>query len=213
MSLSSENMMKLMAYADGELEGDQAKEAEKLLATDPESLRFVENIAGLGNIVAMGHGARSGKAIAKFDIADEVMDAVKADTLGVKTEPARVVSMSAAREKRANAEAGKSVQKKSGNGASSPLIRVAGGIAAALALAASVFVFTQNRNDETPMAKAPVATPALQSPDLSAETVGAGVDVHTVNSPGNSVSVFYLPNTANEMASSLVVWVDETGEK
>lgn len=203
MSLSSENMMKLMAYADGELEGDEAKEAEKLLASDPDSVRFVENIANLGNIVAMGAimaESRSGKAIAKFDVADKVMDAVK---LEVKTEPARVVSISRAREK---------TQKKSGNG-----LKIGGGIAAVLALAASVFVFTQHRNEETPMAKAPVAAPgsleSRQSPDLSAETVGAGVDVHTLNSPGNSVSVFYLPNTANEMASSLVVWVDETGEK
>jgi len=197
MSLSSEKMMKLMAYADGELEGAERKEAEQLLTTDPDSARFVENIAGLGNIVAMGHGARSGKAIAKFDVADAVMDSVKVEK---KAEKTKVISLAAARE---------TAKQKSGSG-----LKVAGGLAAVLALAASVFVFTQHRNEETPMAKAPtIVAPVPQSHDLAPDTVGAGVDVHTLNSPGNSVSVFYLPTTANEMASSLVVWVDETGEK
>lgn len=207
MSLSSENMRKLMAYADGELEGPESaaerKEAEKLLAGDPDSARFVENITGLGNIIAMGHGARSGTAIAKFDVADAVMQSIKAE------KPAsNVVSLASrpsAREKNEKSE-------KKGRG-----LQVAGGLAAVLALAASVFLFAEHRAEETPMAKAPVARPqhpgqGPQTPDTS-EPVGAGVDVRTLNSPGNSVSVFYLPTTANEMASSLVVWVDETGEK
>ena len=73
------------------------------------------------------------------------------------------------------------------------------------------------------MAKGPVAPrhggqPVSAAPDgrhtvePSARSSGAGVDVSTVNSPGNSVSVFYLP-TANELSTSVVVWVDETGEK
>ena len=33
-----------------------------------------------------------------------------------------------------------------------------------------------------------------------------------IESAGKSVSVFYLP-TANELSTSVVVWVDETGEK
>lgn len=206
MTLSSENMRKLMAYADGELEGPEStaerKEAEKLLAGDPDSARFVENITGLGNIIAMGHGARSGNAIAKFDVADAVMASVKAE------KPAsNVVSLVSRPPARARSEK----SEKKGRG-----LQVAGGFAAVLALAASVFLFAQHRTEETPMAKAPITQPspghASPSSD-SSEPVGAGVDVRTLNSPGNSVSVFYLPTTANEMASSLVVWVDETGEK
>jgi anti-sigma factor RsiW len=198
MSLSSKNMMKLMAYADGELEGDERLEAEKLLATDPDSVRFVEQLGGLGELVELGYAASSGKAVAKFDVADSVMAAAK---------PAVVSSLAAARER--------SEKKKSGSGA-----KVGVAIVAVLALAASVFLVAQHRNDETPMAKGPAVHPTAAQPGETVATApapaggssGAGVDVNLVNSPGNSVSVFYLP-TANELSTSVVVWVDETGEK
>jgi anti-sigma-K factor RskA len=202
MSLSSENMMKLMAYADGELEGDERLEAEKLLATDPDSVRFVEQLGGLGELVELGYAAKAGKTVAKFDIADSVMTLAKP--------AAKVSSLAAAREK--------SEKKKSGGGA-----KVGVAIVAVLALAASVFLVAQHRNDETPMAKgpavretaaqpAPATTVASTASGTTGGSSGAGVDVSTVNSPGSSVSVFYLP-TANELSTSVVVWVDETGEK
>ncbi len=183
MSLTSENMLKLMAYADGELEGAELEEAQKLLATDPDSVRFVEQIAGLGEIVAQGHRAGAGKTVAKFDVADSVMALTK--------ESGKVTSISAAR----------GAKKKSGNN-----VKIGAGIAAALALAASVFLFTQHRGDEAPMASNNTPAAAVST------TGGSGVTVSTVNSPGNAVSVFYLP-TANELSTSVVVWVDETGEK
>jgi hypothetical protein len=199
MSLSSENMMKLMAYADGELEGDERLEAEKLLATDPDSVRFVEQLGGLGDLVELGYADASGKAVATFDIADAVMSLAK---------PATVTSLAAARERKAVAKTAK------GSGA-----KIGVAVVAVLALAASVFVVAQHRNDETPMAKGPaVRDTAVQpvavatAPAPTGGSSGAGVDVSTVNSPGNSVSVFYLP-TANELSTSVVVWVDETGEK
>lgn len=183
MSLSSDTMMKLMAYADGELEGAELEEAQKLLATDPDSVRFVEQIAGLGEIVTRGYDAGAGKTTAKFDVADAVMSLAKKDS--------NVSSLAAARAKRGSS------------------VKVGAGIAAALALAASVFLFTQHRSDEAPMASgnAPGAVSAAV-----ATNGGTGVSVSTVNSPGNAVSVFYLP-TANELSTSVVVWVDETGEK
>jgi hypothetical protein len=73
MSLSSENMMKLMAYTDGELEGAERTEAELLLASDVDAVRFVEQITGLGELVELGYEAKSGKAVASFDVADRVM--------------------------------------------------------------------------------------------------------------------------------------------
>ena len=206
MSLSSENMLKLMAYADGELEGDERTEAEKLLATDPDSIRFVEQLGGLGDLVGLGYAAKTGKTVAKFDIADQVM------SLAAEAKPAKVSSLAAAREKKSQ----------KGSGA-----KVGVAIVAVLALAASVFVVAQHRSDETPMAKAPAAqgerardtaaqpapaTTVASLPSTVSGSSGAGVDVSTVNSPGNSVSVFYLP-TANELSTSVVVWVDETGEK
>jgi hypothetical protein len=43
-------------------------------------------------------------------------------------------------------------------------------------------------------------------------TTAAGVEVQAFESPGHSVSVFYLPS-ANELSTSVTVWVDESGEK
>jgi hypothetical protein len=202
MSLSSDNMMKLMAYADGELEGAELAEAQKLLANDPDSVRFVEQIAGLGDIVTRGYDAGAGKTTANFDVADAVMSRVALVIDGThEKQPAKkdsnVSSLAAARAKRGNP------------------VKVAAGIAAALALAASVFLFAQHRSDEAPMASG--NAPGAVSPGNGAVAVvatngGTGVSVSTVNSPGEAVSVFYLP-TANELSTSVVVWVDETGEK
>lgn len=186
MSLSSENMMKLMAYADGELEGAERTEAEMLLAGNVDAVSFIEQVAGLGELVELGHEARLGKTIASFDVADAVM------ALAVNEKPAAlpgVSSLAAAREK-----------KKKGNG-----LMIGAGIAAALALAASVFVFAQHHGEETPMAQ----EPAPVQPATPSGVPGTGV---AVESAGRSVSVFYLP-TANELSTSVVVWVDETGEK
>jgi hypothetical protein len=199
VSLSSENMMKLMAYADGELEGADLAEAQRLLATDPDSVRFVEQIAGLGDVVTRGYEEGTGKTVARFDAADSVMALTKSET---KSEgKGNVSSLAAARAKRGD-----------------PRVKIGAGIAAALALAASLFLFAQHRTDESPMASnTPPAAPAAQTvaanPTVAAvSTSGTGVSVSTVNSPGNAVSVFYLP-TANELSTSVVVWVDETGEK
>jgi anti-sigma factor RsiW len=191
-------MLKLMAYADGELEGAELTEAEGLLASEPDAARFVEQLGGLGELLALGHEERSGKAIAAFDVADAVMALAKeAKATGT------VTSIGAARDARKAAAGGQTA-------------KVGVGVAVALALAASVFLFTQHRADETPMATGPApgvqATPASPGSSGGGGSGGTGVEVSTVNSPGNSVSVFYLP-TANELSTSVVVWVEETGEK
>jgi len=206
VSLSSENMLKLMAYADGELEGAELEEAQKLLASDPDSVRFVEQIAGLGEIVAQGHRAGAGKTVAKFDVVDSVMALTKESGSEASEKSAKVTSIAAAR----NA---------AGNKRGSSSVKIGAGIAAALALAASFFLFAQHRGDEAPMASnnmpaVQAVEPGPSNPIVAAVSTagGSGVTVSTVNSPGNAVSVFYLP-TANELSTSVVVWVDETGEK
>ena len=193
MTLSSDNMMKLMAYADGELEGADRSEAEMLLATEVDALTFIEQIAGLGELVEHGYEAKSGRTIASFDVAGAVMAAIKtsketplAKEVG-SSSVGSVAAAAAAREKKRNAS-----------------LKLSVGVVAVLALAASVFVFTQHRGEETPMAVGPA--PAFQP---AADVPGTGV---AVESAGKSVSVFYLP-TANELSTSVVVWVDETGEK
>lgn len=186
MSLSSENMMKLMAYADGELEGDGLAEVEKLLAKEPDAARFVADMANLGAYVSEGHDERDAKAVAKFDVADVVMAKVKDVPASSIAPPAKVVSLAEAKKKRTN------------------VVAIGGAVVAALALAASIFLW--NRPQETPMARAPKPTPptASQLP---------GVEVDTADSPGQKVEVFYGPG-ANDMQTSVVIWVDDTvGEK
>ena len=194
MSLSSDGMLKLMAYVDGELEGSERLEAEMLLANDPDAATFIEQVADLGKVVELGYQERRSKTIAAFDVTAAVMGAIgtqaSADMAPATSITSNVRSLSDIR--RARGAAGGS-----GGG-----LKIGVAVAAALALAASVFVFTQHRKDEAPMAVAPA--PAVQQ--LSGSS---GV---AVESAGKSVSVFYLP-TESELSTSVLVWVDETGEK
>lgn len=202
MSLSSETMLALMALADGELEGDELARAQAIVASEPDAARFIEQIGGLGDLVQIGHDERSAKAIAAFDIVDSLMAMTQSEAFAPAPE-ANVIPLAAARAKR--------VARLAEPRRRSSLLTIGGSIAAALALAASLFLVVQHRTNEAPMAKAPAMPPA--APVLgTAAAAGTGVEVSTVNSSNNSVSVFYLPS-ANELSTSIVVWVDETGEK
>ncbi len=184
-SLSSETMMKLMAYADGELEGSERDEVEALIAKDREALLFVSQVAGLGNVVEALHQDSAEKKIAKFDVADAIMAKVGHE----RAEKASVSSLDEMRARRASR------------------MKIGGGIVAALALAASVFLVA--RNKETPMATAPVSP----APTTVATSEGPGVTVEAAFGTGQSVSVYYLPSSNELSTTSVVVWVDETGEK
>lgn len=192
-SSNTERMMKLMAYADGELEGAERAEVEKLIASDKDAARIVAQMGGLGDFVRLGHEDKVAPIVAKVNLTDAIMKAVENETM----EPAKpkaagnVTSLDAARAKRRN---------------------VGVAVAAALALAASIFVMTRDKQDEKPIAVKP--TPTQTAPSTLANvnaSASAGVEVEAVESPGHSVSVFYLP-TANELSTSVTVWVDETGE-
>jgi hypothetical protein len=159
-----------------------------LLASDADAATFIEQVAGLGEIVELGHQDRLGKTIAAFDVTSAVMSAI-ASAAPAAAETARATNVRSLTAARA---------KKSGSGG----LKVGVAVAAALALAASIFVFTQHRHDETPMALAP-------APAAPLTTGSSGV---AIESAGKSVSVFYLP-TESELSTSVVVWVDETGEK
>src|SRR5690349_3076694 len=134
-ALSSERMMKLMAYADGELEGAERKEVEKILATDIDAVRFVNEMAGLGELVQMGRtDAPISKAVASFDIADSIMSKIESETKSEK----KVVSISEARGRKAAPKPNRN-------------LKVGAAVAAALALAASVFLMTRQPKEQ-PMA-------------------------------------------------------------
>lgn len=208
MSMSSERMMKLMAYADGELEGVERAEVEKLLASNEDARRIVDAMGGLGDFVRLGHEEKVAPIVAKVNLTDAIMKSVEKAEIEpaeakVRDVTSNVKSLDAARAKKRN---------------------VGVGIVAALALAASVFFIVQNKPDEKPMASKPANPASVQTqpspqqmasvevPNVNA-TTSAGVEVQAFESPGHSVSVFYLP-TANELSTSVTVWVDETtGEK
>jgi len=181
-----ERAMKLMAYADGELEGAELAEVEAWIREDGEAVLFANDLAELGDLVKTGHRASSdAKAIASFDIADGLMNQV------VDKPAAKVTPIGEARAKKR-----------------STVVWVAAG----LALAASVFLVTRNK-EEAPMARA--TSPLVQPAPQIAAAIGALPGV-SVENPGRSVSVFYLPdetNSVTKMTTNVVVWVDESGAK
>jgi anti-sigma factor RsiW len=197
MSMSSERMMKLMAYADGELDGTEKVEVEKLVESNEEAARIVNAMLGLGDFVREGNQQKVAPLIAKVDLTDAIMKKVEKAEIEPAKPASNVSSLDAARAKKRN---------------------VGVGIVAALALAASIFFVMQNKPDEKPMAAKPVPAPTQTAPapqqmasnELPAvnASTSAGVEVQAFESPGHSVSVFYLP-TANELSTSVTVWVDE----
>lgn len=168
--MTSERHLKLMAYADGELDESERAEVESWLATDADAVRFVNDLAVLGDYVTLG------RPEPQVDLADAIMAKVE------MAATAKVVPL----------------QPRRGRG-----LAIGGGIAAALALAASVFLFTRP-HDEEPLAgggSIPTAAPA-----------GTGVDVDLAEAPGESLGVFY--NETSHATTSVTVWVDEpTGAK
>jgi hypothetical protein len=203
MSMSSERMMKLMAYADGELEGADKAEIEKLVESNEEAARVVNAMLGLGDFVRVGHEDKVAPIVAKHDrvnLTDAIMKSVEKAEIEPAKPVSNVSSLDAARAKKRN---------------------VGVGIVAALALAASIFFVMQEKPAEKPMAAKPTPVSPAQTqkapapqqmasneaPTVNA-TTSAGVEVQAFESPGHSVSVFYLP-TANELSTSVTVWVDE----
>jgi len=193
---SDERAMKLMAYADGELEGADLAEVEGWIRQDAEAVLFANDLAELGDLVKTGHRAsKDAKATASFDLADAIMNKVAASAPPVALEKPKpkVTSISEARARKRSSAAW---------------------VAAGLALAASVFLVTRGK-EEAPMARAtsPVVQPAQPAPTVATvmkanSPATPGVDVEN---PGKSVSVFYLPDS--KMTTSVVVWVDESGAK
>ena len=99
---NTDRMLKIMAYADGELEGAERDEVEAWIAEDGASVRFANELAGLGDLVKVGFDhSKDSKAVASFDIADAVMAQVaKAQTtssLSARDEEKKTTSASASK--------------------------------------------------------------------------------------------------------------------
>lgn len=173
--MTNDRLLKLMAYADGELEGEERAEVEQLIASDERAKRTVAQMRSLGAVVRATHEADA-KNIASFDIADEVMA-----KLPREAETSNVVPLHAQRARG----------------------KVYVGVAI-LAVAAAVAIFMRGANEEAPIAKGPPAAP------VAGDQVN--IEVDAVQSPGVSVSVFQMPDEGS-LTTSVVVWVDETGDK
>lgn len=186
MKLSEGRLQQLMAYADGELSGTDRIEVEALLSESHDAREFLAQLGHLGGLVRDGWQERPEvKKVASFDIADDIMKAVAAEA----PKPKGVTSLEEARAKKKK---------------SSPV--VTGGIVVAFLAAAAAVALVARSPSELPVAKAPVQATAPAAP------AGPGVEVEAVGAPGSSVSVYQLPG-ASELSTSVVVWVEEQGEK
>jgi negative regulator of sigma E activity len=196
-TISAETMLELMAYADGELDGDDLARIESLIATDPDAERVVSTMHTLGDCVRVTEGERRVPKIVDR-IADDVMakiEAEKARRTVVPLQPRPIRLRNAI---------------------------VAGSISAAIAMAAGWAMFVRPPDDApaaTVAVIAPVAPKAVPTaaPVTPTTPDGTGVDLNQVESPAGQVSVFYVPaiaagGIADENVSSVVLWLGDDGK-
>ena len=185
MKLSQGEIFDLMAYADGELEGDAKAKVEQMLTERADARRLVEELGTLGTVVQRIYAEPP--AALSDGIADAVMAKISEEPSPKKSvRPPKLVDLRAERERR---------------------IKMGTAIVAAIALAAGVVLTTKKLNNQhAPVARATATATSTAGPEQAV----AGVDVEQVDSP-KEVSVFYLPSAVGANASSVVVWIDDKG--
>jgi anti-sigma factor RsiW len=164
MKLASGTMMKLMAYADGELSGSERKEIEALLAKEEDAKKIVTQMTALGAVVQAVHRARPEPTI---DIAGAVMARVKDEKPDPVSPASKVVSLEARRAQRT---------------------KILGAALAVMAVAASIVFFS--RPKETPLAQLPPAPPPVTAPTEPGVVVepidSPGQTVKVIYGPGTN---------------------------
>jgi hypothetical protein len=200
MSLSWQEKLELMAFADGELEGEAEARVEALLGASAEARTVVAAIRAAGIDRWLGEAIEQRSETAD-GIADVVMARLDAGPA------ARGAGMTDGR-----GAVGRPV------GPWSPRNRVrvvVFGGAALVAAAAAVALVVRGRPDgrstvvATTAAPAPQATVSAGAPEPEERASAAGgVVVDEIDSPAGQVSIFQIPSLAHA-ASSVVVWVDD----
>jgi hypothetical protein len=206
--LTNKQMMQLMAFADGELEGAEKDEIAALIEKDRDASDLLAEMGHLGDAVRVIE-PRALPSLDSFDIADAVMAKLdaksEAPAKNADEDKLRVVSLEAAREKRR---------------------RVGVFVGTAIALAAGIALVVRTHPNEEPQATSglavksidSIAVPSPKSPPASSEASQqvanaaaepSGVEVNVADSPQTGVSVFYLPG-ANATGASAVVWIDDS---
>lgn len=199
--LSEKTMHELMAYCDGELDGDALERIERLLATDAHAREIVDQMGILG--IAVKHiadpkdddtqGAWSG-------IADAVMAKIESPGIAASIPPKRASSLSSLDEARLRKQ-----KSRAANGV----------IAAGLALAAGFLMYAKTHHEaEDPSAQRPAmmavsGESALATVEPAPTAWGHGVDVERVEAPSPDISVFNVPSTGEENSTSIVVWIGD----
>ena len=181
MKLASDAMMKLMAYADGELEAGERAEVEALLAKDAEAKRFVAQLGSLGAVVKAVQ-----KPLPEIDVVAAVMAKVKDEQA---TEKSKVVSLDARRAQRT---------------------KIGLAIAAVMAVAAAIAFYSRPQEQPlAQLPKGPPIATTRGGTTPSPDVPEPGVVVEAIDSPGQTVKVIYGPDRTNEMQTSVIIWVDE----
>jgi anti-sigma factor RsiW len=204
MSLPQETVLQLMAFADGELEGDDRASIEALVEQSDEARQVVEAIRSpaLGSWLNEEMNARTAAA-------DGIADAVIAAL--ANAEPA------------SGGSGGEVVRLAERGGRRGPRVQVVGGVlVAALAIAAGVALYVSSVGPGTDATKTPVASVGVPSVDVEPPSNGVaqrpsqGVEVDEVDSPARGFSVFEIPvggspaGAANAAGpSSVVIMIDD----
>jgi hypothetical protein len=207
VSLSKDELLDLMAYADGEVEGSKLTRVEALLAKSDPARRFLEQQRALHHWVL---DSRSASATMKGanGIADAVMATLGQSSGAAIVSPA-VTTLESARTRRT---------------LSRRLIPWVGPLAA---IAASIALFcfwppahpdsrapvASREGDPTgaPPPASPAPPPTTPDPVAAIEPQRPGIDIVALESPKHQFSIFYVPGAAGEsaQASSVVVWIGE----
>lgn len=205
-TLPKDKLLQLMAYADGELEGDDLASVEKLVAENAEAKRFVDSLGVLGNHIRFAGDPEP--KITLDGIADTVMARIDREERKANTQKRIVVDLAQVRAERAQ------MAGRTGGGA----WKVGAFVAAALAIAAGAIFMLRGEQpgaQNTPQVQPQAHSALPQLPQLPKENVlasiAAGVDVESLDAP-EAVSVFYVPAVnaaANANASSVVVWIED----
>jgi anti-sigma factor RsiW len=203
MSLTKNELVYLMAYADGEVDDDEMAEVEALIAKSEEAQQIMAQQEAL-----RGWVVKDGDRCATLGQADLIADRVMAEVEALGG--AKVIALERGRAKR---ELNRQRAKEFG---------------ALGAIAAAVLLFVLWPSGEgAPVANRVAASPgsAIHAPAAApppsaapegsavaaAESEVPGIDVQAVESPQHQFSIFYVPAAtgANAHASSVVVWIGE----
>jgi anti-sigma factor RsiW len=208
MSLSKNELVYLMAYADGEVDEDEMPEVEALIAKSEEAQHLMVQQSALRDWVI-----RDGERRATEGRADLIADAVMAGVEGLGG--AKVIAIERGRAKR---ELNQQRMKEFG-------------ALAAIAAAVALFVLWPSE-ENAPVAEREVPAVPSASPGTAGSAApneeplggpsealamveGEGevspIDIQAVESPEHQFSIFYVPAATgtNAHASSVVVWIGE----